>query len=303
MGGQVDDISLVKLPTQVSRSRFVRAWALVREKADARSLLALGMLVVVGASPIISTISLAVSGIVAATSLLFGLLPTAWVWLVVFALSLVSFVSTISAIFMSRSLQNAIASRRWTEDFRPLQLIFLCFVYSKEKITSRLEYIVKARKTIWYFESFYTWSGVGEITPRLADTLHSIKKHERMPVGSRRELVIDLGRTLKVGEIETIEFDLVSIATDPAQPYFATIINSPVHPPFNNHLMVAFAPSVKVSRILRETSLMGTNAGLRKKSVPDELSPERVVHWPVPPRFGLRYAFRWVYDEGQMDFD
>jgi hypothetical protein len=296
--GTLDDISAVPMPEQGTRNRLRRAWSLIKEKEDARSLAAFGMIIVVAAAPIITLTASILTALTAALQLLFGLSPSTWLWIAVFTTTLFSISITLVTYFSQRNLYRMIEAARWRDDFRLLHHTSLCFVYSESKITYRYLFVVRPRKSKRFFEFTFTWSGSGNIEINIRNSQHSLNGVERIPVGNQRLLTVDLGREIGKDNVETIEFDLVTDATEPAMPYLALPISSRSHPRFNTHLMVAFGPGVNVSRVFKDVSLLGAGAMSGRKTTPENIPDNRLIHWRVPVRFGLRYALRWVYDRG-----
>lgn len=288
-------IENVPLPPRVSTKRIVQLYSLIKEKNDARAVIAFATLFIVAAGPFVAALG-AVATIIASVVLLtLNFTPSVWLWILVILLSLATLASTVVAVLSQRHIERTVGNQRWLTDFQPLQIVSQCLVHDQFNVTYRYRFVLRARRPMREFQFRFTWSGVGDIKIRLKDKRHSYEPPAPLPIGNQRRLMINFGREINKRQVEVVEFDLVTTAVQPAQPFTAMPITSKNHPRFNAHLIVAFGPNAPVTRVFRETTLLGTSSYEDSPAEPEPIPADRIVAWRVPVRFGLRYVLRWEY--------
>ncbi len=288
-------IENVPMPPRVSTKRLVQIYSLIKEKNDARAVVAFATLFIVAAGPIVTSLGSIAAIVLSVVSLASSVTPSVWLWVLVIALSIATLISTAVAVLSQRHIERTVGNQRWLTDFQPLQIVSQCLVHDQFNITYRYRFVLRARRPMREFQFRFTWSGVGDIEIRLRDKRHTFEAPVPLPIGNQRRLMINLGREVGKRQVEVVEFDLVTRAAQPAQPFTAMPITSKNHPRFNAHLVVAFGPNAPIARVFRETTLLGTSSYEDSPAEPEPIPADRIVAWRVPVRFGLRYVLRWEY--------
>ena len=137
------------------------------------------------------------------------------------------------------------------------------------------------------------WSGEGEIEVQIKNKGFSFEV-EPSSHDISKILTIYFDRPMNRGENVELEFEIRTVATVPAKPFYSlTFFDSKL--PKHVSISVAFANAVGAHSIQKATFANDTAAWPMVPPESVELDTHNAISWIVRPVFGQRYCISWEY--------